>query len=105
MMRYNKLVYIKEKVDNNTYIVIEHDTHKQIDHPVHSDRLKKYYNEKDMFPTRLERGEVLSDSDEKDDEGEESSQKPDEGTSKVTTEKTQDERGTKEKDKTKDDKV
>src|SRR5437867_13455847 len=58
-----------------------------------------------MFPTRVERGEVISDSDEKDDEGEESFQKPDEGTSKVTPEKTQDERVTKEKDKTKDDKM
>src|SRR5437867_33700 len=102
MMRYNKLVYIKEKLDNNTYIVIERDTHKQIDHPVHSDRLKKYYNEKDMFPTRVERGEVISDSEE---EKEESSQELEEGTSKVTPEKTQDERVTKEKDKTKDDKV
>src|SRR2546425_3870699 len=68
MMRYNKLVYIKEKVDNNTYIVIEHDTHKQIDHPVHSDRLKKYYNERDMFPTRIERGEEMSESDEEENE-------------------------------------
>ena len=68
MMRYNKLVYIKEKLDNNTYIVIEHDTHKQIDHPVHSDRLKKYYNEKDMFPTRIERGEEMSESEEEENE-------------------------------------
>src|SRR2546425_3042233 len=68
MMRYNKLVYIKEKLDNNTYIVIEHDTHKQIDHPVHSDRLKKYYNEKDMFPNRIDRGQEISDSDDEDNE-------------------------------------
>src|SRR3989442_304148 len=101
MMRYNKLVYIKEKLDNNTYIVIEHDTHKQIDHPVHSDRLKKYYNEKDMFPTRVEHGVVISDSDE---DKEERSERLEEETSKVTTEKTQDERVTKEKVKTKDDK-
>ena len=68
MLRYSKLVYIKEKLDKNNYIVIECDTHKQIDHPVHSDRLKKYYNEKDMFPNRIDRGQEISDSDDEDNE-------------------------------------
>src|SRR6267154_552253 len=70
LMRYNKLVYIKEKLDNNTYVVIDQDTHKQIDHPIHSDRLKKYYNEKDIFPTRIGRGKPIADSE--DDESRES---------------------------------
>ena len=84
MLRYNKLVYIKEKLDNNTYIVIEHDTHKQIDHPVHSDRLKRYYNEKDIFPKRVERGEIMSDSEEESDSSDsenKTEKKPVEGTS------------------------
>src|SRR2546425_4551442 len=90
MMRYNKLVYIKEKLDNNTYIVIEHDTHKQIDHPVHSDRLKKYYNERDMFPTRIERGDEMTDSDEEKNEikGKKTKQKQKEGSKGIR--KTQD---------------
>src|SRR3989442_12830224 len=84
MMRYNKLVYIKEKLDNNTYIVIEHDTHKQIDHPVHSDRLKRYYNEKDIFPKTVERGEIMSDTEEESDSSDsknKTEKKPVEGTS------------------------
>src|SRR2546425_1120780 len=64
MLRYNKLVYIKEKLDKNNYIVIEQDTHKQIDHPIHSDRLKRYYNDKDMFPNGIDRGESMTESDE-----------------------------------------
>jgi len=70
MMRYHKLVYVKEKLDNNTYIVIDHNTHKQIDHPIHSDRLKKYYNSRDEFPTRIERGEPIPDTDEEETESE-----------------------------------
>jgi len=52
MIKYSKLVYIKEQLDKNTYIVIDHKTHKEIPHPIHSDRLKKYYEGKDDFPER-----------------------------------------------------
>src|SRR3989442_258280 len=83
LMRYNKLVYINEKLDKNTYIVIDRDTHNEIDHPIHSDRLKRYYSEKDMFPTIIKQGGIISNSQEDEiPEEEVIKQREEEGTSK-----------------------
>ena len=57
-IKYSKLVYIKCKCSNNTYIVIDQKTNKEIDHPVHSDRLKLFHSEFDAFPDRVTEDEL-----------------------------------------------
>ena len=60
-IRYDKLVYIKEKCPMNTYRVIDKNTHIELKHLVHSDRLKPYYPELDSFPDRIIGGQVIDD--------------------------------------------
>jgi len=71
-IRYDKLVYIKEKCLMNTYRVIDKNTHTELKHLVHSDRLKPYYPELDSFPDRIIGGQVLNDeTDDEDDKTDE----------------------------------
>ena len=70
-IRYNKLVYVKEKCPGNTYKVIDNSTHKELAHAVHSDRLKAYHPELDHFPDKITVGPRILEEDnpDQDEEG------------------------------------
>jgi transposase InsO family protein len=52
-VRYDKLVFIKSKEENDTYRCVEMSTMKEIRHAIHADRLKPYFVDTDYFPERI----------------------------------------------------
>jgi hypothetical protein len=51
--RYDKLVFIKSKEENDTYRCVEMANMKEISHAIHADRLKSYWVDTDYFPDRM----------------------------------------------------
>ena len=62
MQRWYKKVYISKQIAENTYLVVDSETHKAMEHPVHINRLREYYSEKDFFPDKPGEDEDDSDS-------------------------------------------
>jgi len=52
MKRCYKKVYISSKISDHDYMVVDSETQKLVKHPVHVNRLREFFSEKDLFPDK-----------------------------------------------------